>query len=66
MGEQWSTTQEDEVIYRRTLFAAASKGDMKAKTKLQQNYAVKIWSEGERERLVYLNSDFEKKSRRRK
>ncbi len=58
MGEQWSTTQEEEDLYRKQLFRKAKRGDVKAKRELQETYAVRIWSEQERAGLVYENPIF--------
>lgn len=62
MGDQWSTTQEEEEIYRRQLFRKASRGDAKAKQELQQTYGVRLWSEHERSQLVYENPKFKGKA----
>lgn len=66
MGDQWSTTQEEEEIYRRRLFARASKGDVKAKEELSQTYGVRLWSERERSQLVYENPRSKSKARHSK
>lgn len=66
MGDQWSTTQEEEEIYRQRLFARASKGDSKAKEELKQTYGVRLWSERERSQLVYENPRFKSKERHSK
>jgi hypothetical protein len=58
MGEQWSTTQEEEELYRKQLFRKAKRGDAKARRELHETYAVRIWSEQERAGLVYENPKF--------
>jgi len=58
MGEQWSTTQEEEDQYRRELLRKAKRGDVKATRELQETYGVRLWSDRERERLVYENPKF--------
>ena len=55
MGEQWSTSQEQEDLYRRRLFIRANKGDAKAQKELQEIYGVRLWSAKERSGLVYEN-----------
>ena len=55
MADTWSTTQEEEELYRRELFRKAGKGDQKAKRELEEVYKVKLWSERERATLVYEN-----------
>jgi hypothetical protein len=55
MGEQWSTTQEEEELYRKQLFRKAKRGDAKAKQELAMTYGVRLWSEQERAKLVYEN-----------
>jgi hypothetical protein len=61
VGEHWSITQEEEELYRRRLFARASKGDTKAKQELQQTYGVRLWSAQERSELVYDNPKYKVK-----
>jgi len=58
MGEKWSQTQEEEDAYRRSLLKKAGKGDPKATQELSQTYAVRVWSESERQQLVYLNPKY--------
>ena len=53
MGEKWSLNQEEEDLHRQRLFQKARKGDEKAKQELQEIYAVRLWSEQERAKLVY-------------
>ena len=53
MGEKWSVNQEEEDLDRQRLFQKARKGDEKAKQELQEIYAVRLWSEQERAKLVY-------------
>ena len=64
MKEQWSTSQEEEDLYRRRLFAKASKGDAKATKELQETYGVRLWSAQERSNLAYENPHFNRKARR--
>jgi hypothetical protein len=64
MREQWSISQEEEDLYRRRLFARASKGDVKAKEELQETYGVRLWLAHERSQLVYENPNFTSKGRR--
>lgn len=55
MGAQWSLSQEEEDMQRRSLFRKARTGDEKAKLELQEVYGVRLWSEQERAELVYEN-----------
>ncbi|UVT17611.1 MAG: hypothetical protein H8K04_08800 [Nitrospira sp.] len=55
MGDQWSLSQEEEDMNRRSLFRKARKGDEKARLELQEVYGVRLWSEPERAELVYEN-----------
>ncbi len=64
MGEQWSTSQEEEDLYRRRLFARASKGDVKATKELHETYGVRLWAAQERSQLEYENPHFHAKARR--
>jgi hypothetical protein len=64
MREQWSTSQEEEDLYRRRLFARASKGEVKATKELQETYGVRLWSAQERSQLEYENPQFNGKIRR--
>ena len=65
MGEHWSTSQEEEDLNRRRLFARANKGDVKAQQELQATYGVRLWSAQERAKLVYENTKSKPKARRR-
>ena len=62
MGDQWSLSQEEEEIHRRSLFRKARKGDVKAKDELEKTYGVRLWSEHERSQLVYENPQFNRKA----
>ena len=64
MGEQWSTSQEEEDLYRRRLFTRANKGDVKAQKELHETYGVRLWSAQERSQLVYENPRFKSRARR--
>lgn len=66
MGDQWSLSQEEEEIYRRSLFRKAKKGDAKAKDELEKIYGVRLWSEHERSQLVYENPHFKSRARHSK
>ena len=63
MREQWSTSQEEEDLYRRRLFTQANKGDAKAQKELQETYGVRLWSAQERSMLVYENPRFKSRAR---
>ena len=65
MGAQWSLSQEEEDMQRRSLFRKARKGDEKAKQELQEVYGVRLWSEQERAELTYENPRFAKRSNQR-
>ena len=64
MREQWSTTQEEEDVYRRRLFIRAKKGDIKAQKELHETYGVRLWSAQERSALVYENPQVKSRARR--
>jgi hypothetical protein len=64
MKEQWSTSQEDEDLYRRRLFAKAGKGDAKSTKELQETYGLRFWSAQERLNLASENPYFNRKARR--
>ena len=64
MREQWSTTQEEEDLYRRRLFTRANKGDARAQKELHETYGVRLWSAQERAMLDYENPKFKSRTRR--
>ena len=67
MGEKWSSlNQEEEAQHRQTLLRKARKGDEKAKLELLQLYRVRVWSEKERAKLIYINPPSEAKRGKRK
>lgn len=67
MGEKWSSlNQEEEAQHRLTLLRKARKGDEKAKRELQETYNVRVWSEKERAKLVYENSQADAKRGKQK
>jgi hypothetical protein len=65
MAQQWSLSQEEEDMHRRSLFRKAKKGDEKAKQELQEVYGVRLWSEDERAELTYENTRFAKRGKQK-
>ena len=64
MRESWSTSQEEEDVYRRRLFIRANKGDIKAQKELYETYGVRLWSAQERSTLIYENPQVKSRARR--